>query len=459
MIDTMQLKAKDHFLAQFDRLEAQLAGRGLPWLRTLRKDAFARFEELGWPGPRHEDWRFTNVAPLAERAFETLADADTARVTTGKLEQAGVSYAPGFGTRLVCVNGHFAERFSASAGAPKDTFTTALSNALAARANNPLAPLVEPHLARHARFEDHPFVALNTAFFQDGGFLLIPPGTVLERPVYLIFATGPRQKPLATHPRNLVVVGKGSQVTLVEMYLGLGDNICFTNAVTEIVAGEGAVIDHYKLQQESPQAFHVAVTQVHQDRASVFRSHYIGLGGALVRNEVRATLDAEGCECTLNGLYLAGGTQHMDNHTVIDHARPHCASHELYKGILDGKARGVFNGKIFVRQDAQKTDAKQTNQTLLLSEDAVINTKPQLEIFADDVKCTHGATVGQLSADALFYLRSRGLGLSEARSLLTYAFANDIIERIQVEPLRRRLEEHLLAQQHLPPAMEGEEEP
>jgi Fe-S cluster assembly protein SufD len=456
MIDTMQLKDKDHFLAQFDRLEAKLAGRGLPWLRTLRKDAFARFEELGFPGPRNEDWRFTNVAPIAERAFETLADADTERVTTGKLEQVGVSYEPGLGTRLVFVNGHFAERFSASEGAPQGTYTTALSGALAARANNPLPALIEPYLGRYASFEDHPFVALNTAFFQDGGLVFIPPGTVLERPVYLIFATGPRQKPLATHPRNLVVVGKGSQVTLVEMYLGLGDNICFTNAVTEIVAGEGSNVDHYKLQEESPQALHVAVTQVYQERASVFRTHYVGLGGALVRNEVRALLDAEGCECTVNGLYLAGGTQHMDNHTVIDHAKPHCASHELYKGILDGKAHGVFNGKIFVRQDAQKTDAKQTNQTLLLSEDAVINTKPQLEIFADDVKCTHGATVGQLAAEAVFYLRSRGLGLHEARSLLTYAFANDIIERIKVEPLRRRLEDLLLARQHLPSGRDTE---
>jgi Fe-S cluster assembly protein SufD len=210
------------------------------------------------------------------------------------------------------------------------------------------------------------------------------------------------------------------------------------------------VVDHYKLQQESRAGFHVGSTHVHQGRASNFSTHYIGFGGALVRNEVRVLLGAEGCEATVNGLYQAGGTQHADNHTVIDHAKPHCASHELYKGILGGKARGVFNGKIFVRQDAQKTDAKQTNQTLLLSDDATINTKPQLEIYADDVKCTHGATVGQLQEDALFYLRARGLGLAEARALLTFAFANDVINRIKVAALRERLERLLLAAGHLP---------
>src|SRR5262249_35960865 len=232
-------------------------------------------------------------------------------------------------------------------------------------------------------------------------------------------------EPAVAHPRSLVVAGTSSQLTLVETYAGRDGEVYFTNAVTEVVAGENAVLDHYKVQRESRAAFHVATTQVRQARSSNFSSHFIGLGGGLVRNEVRALLDAEGCECTVNGLYVAGGRQHADNHTVIDHARPHCASHELYKGILDGHAHGVFNGKIFVREDAQKTDAKQTNQTLLLSDDAVINTKPQLEIYADDVKCTHGATVGQLDAESLFYLRARGIGLDEARSLLIFAFAND----------------------------------
>jgi Fe-S cluster assembly protein SufD len=244
-------------------------------------------------------------------------------------------------------------------------------------------------------------------------------------------------------------MGANSGLTLVETYAGPENSTYFTNAVTEVVLDDGAALDHYKVQREGRAAFHVATLQVHQDRASHFSSHFISLGGGLVRNEVNAVLDAEGCECTLNGLYLASARQHIDNHTVIDHAKPHCTSHELYKGILAGHARGVFNGKIFVRQDAQKTDAKQTNKTLLLSEDATINTKPQLEIYADDVKCTHGATVGQLDETALFYLRSRGIGLAAARGLLTYAFANDIISRVRVEPIRARLEESLMASQGL----------
>jgi Fe-S cluster assembly protein SufD len=272
---------------------------------------------------------------------------------------------------------------------------------------------------------------------------------ILETPIHLVFVTTAAGEGTVSHPRNLVVAGVGSQATVVESYLGLEEELYFTNAVSEIAAGERAVLDHYKVQHESREAFHVANLQVHQEQASKFSTHYLGFGGALVRNEVRAALEGEGCECTINGLYMAGDRQHLDNHTVIDHAKPHCASHELYKGILDGKAHGVFNGKIFVRQDAQKTDAKQTNKTLLLSDDAVINTKPQLEIYADDVKCTHGATVGQLDADAIFYLRSRGIGREAARSLLTFAFANDIISRVKVEPIRARLEQTLLAAQQL----------
>jgi Fe-S cluster assembly protein SufD len=240
-----------------------------------------------------------------------------------------------------------------------------------------------------------------------------------------------------------------SQVTVVEKFFGLPAPY-FTNAVTEIVLGENANLDHCKIQQEGDAASHLAATQVRQHRSSRFSSHFVSLGGNLVRNEIGVFLDGEGCETTLNGLYMASETQHVDNRTTIDHAKPHCVSHELYKGILDGKAHGVFNGKIYVHQDAQKTDAKQTNQTLLLSDDAVINTKPQLEIFADDVKCTHGATVGQLDDNAIFYLRSRGIDAEAARSLLTFAFANDIIGRIKVESIRAELEKQLLVAGRLP---------
>jgi Fe-S cluster assembly protein SufD len=291
----------------------------------------------------------------------------------------------------------------------------------------------------------------------DGAFVSVPKGVVLKQPLHLAFLASAGSKPAVAHPRSLILAGVNSQASIVESYIGAKGDVYFTNAVTELVADENAVIDHYKLQRESTEAFHVATMQVHLGRGSNVTSHSIALGGALVRNDVNAMLAAEGGECTLNGLYLAAGRQHIDNHTRIDHAMPHCASHELYKGILDGQAHGVFNGKIYVHPDAQKTDAKQTNKTLLLSPDAVINTKPQLEIYADDVKCTHGATIGQLADEALFYLRSRGIGRQEARNLLTFAFANDLVSRIKIEAIRNQLEGVLLADRHTPAVLGARE--
>jgi Fe-S cluster assembly protein SufD len=348
-------------------------------------------------------------------------------------------------SRLVFVDGHYAPALSALRPLPSGVIVANLAAVLDTHPH-----WAESYLARYADYQSHPFTALNTAFIKDGAFISIPKSKRIEEPIYLLFVTTKMAEGSVCHPRNLIVVGDNSQVTFVEGYFGLEEEVYFTNAVSEIAVGASAVVDHYKVLRESAEAFHVATTQLHQERGSNFSSHFISLAGSLIRNEVNAILDAEGCECTLNGLYLANGRQHVDNRTVIDHAKPHGTSHELYKGILGGNAHGVFNGKIFVRQDAQKTDAKQTNQTLLLSDDATINTKPQLEIFADDVKCTHGATVGQLQEEAIFYLRSRGIGHQEARSLLTYAFANDIISRIKVEPIRAHLEEILLTTQHLP---------
>jgi Fe-S cluster assembly protein SufD len=320
------------------------------------------------------------------------------------------------------------------------------------------AALVEPHLARHADWKHHPFIALNTAFLRDGVFVYVPPNAVIDEPLFLDFIAGRDGDNPVWHHRLLIILGENSQVALVERFSGQPGNTYLSNAVTEIVVGPGAHVDHYKVQREGDRAFHMAVMQVQIGRDAKFSSHAVTQGGQWVRNEINAVFEGVGGECTLNGLYQAGGEQLVDNHTFIDHAYPHCASHELYKGILDGKARGVFNGKIYVRQDAQKTDAKQTNQTLLLSDDATINTKPQLEIYADDVKCTHGATVGQLDAESIFYLRSRGVGLAEARSLLTYAFANDIVSRIKVATVREELERSLLQAHHLPAVDTGEED-
>jgi Fe-S cluster assembly protein SufD len=285
---------------------------------------------------------------------------------------------------------------------------------------------------------------------REGAFVHVRNGVVVEKPVHIIHVATAPDEPRMAFPRNLVVVGRSSQATVVESHIGLEGQVYFTDAVTEIAAGENAAVDHYKVLRDSSQAFHLANTQVQQGRSSNVSSHYIALSGGLVRNESRTVFTGQNGECTFNGLYLGRGKQHLDNFTVIDHAQPHCTSHELYRGVLDDRVKGVFNGKIFVRPDAQKTDAKQTNQVLLLSDDATINTKPQLEILADDVKCTHGATIGQLDENALFYLRSRGVGLEQARRLLIYAFANDIIQRIKVDAIRAQLEDVLLTRQHLP---------
>jgi Fe-S cluster assembly protein SufD len=416
---TEVLEQTNHYLSDFERLEKDGAA---PAVQRLRKAAVARFAELGFPGPRDEEWRFTPVAPLAKVPFRQ---------------------APPYG-----------HGSSGSGPLPEGVIITSLAVALAK-----YPQLVEPHLGRYADYKRHVFVALNTAFLRDGVFVYVPAGRVVEGPILLdaLVAAYDEEAPYAWHRRCLVVLGANAQATVVEQFNGPPGLTYLTNAVTEIVVGENASLDHCKVQEEGDAAFHMALTQVQLARSARFSSHAIALGGAWVRNEVNAVFAGEGGECTLNGLYRGAGRQLVDNHTFIDHALPHCASHELYKGILDGQSRGVFNGKILVRQDAQKTDAKQTNQTLLLSDDATINTKPQLEIYADDVKCTHGATVGQLDAEQTFYLRSRGVGLKEARALLTFAFANDIIERIKVASVRERLGQEFLAARGLPPEDRDEE--
>jgi Fe-S cluster assembly protein SufD len=439
------------YLAQFAELEKRLAGHGPASLLPLRREAIARFAELGFPTTRDEEWKYTSVAPLTRTVFQParreLGAASPERLPFGQITRC----------RLVFVNGWLAPQLStleaggrseATQGAthlPRGVTVRSLADAL----ENEFG-CVEAHLARGAQYRDHAFVALNTALMEDGAFVRIARGAVVEEPIHLLFLGTAGDTPSVSHPRVLIVAEENSQATVLETYAcvdnGAGTQPYWTNAVTEIVAAENAVLDHYKTQRESETAFHVATMWVRQARSSNFSSHSISLGGALVRNDITAVLGGPGIESTLNGLYVVGGRQHVDNHTAIDHAHPHCNSHELYKGILDGHATGVFNGKIFVREDAQKTDAKQTNQNLLLSRDAVIDTKPQLEIFADDVRCTHGATVGQLDADALFYLRSRGIGEAEARGLLTYAFASDILGRIKVPPLRSALEELLFSQ-------------
>lgn len=439
----------DVYLSSFLKLEKQLPGSGRSWIDQIRKAGIHSFAELGFPSTHHEEWKYTNVAPVADIQFQLAPCEFTESIAEklGRVAFADLEYG-----RLVFVNGHYCRELSSPEMLPKGVKAGSLAAALEGK-----APSLEEHLARYAGYKDRAFVALNTAFINDGAFIEIPKGLVLEKPIHLLFVSTGNGQPTVSHPRNLILVGRESQAILIEGYVGLGKEVTFTNAVTEIVAGEGAVLDYNKLQQESERSFHIANVQVQQDRSSSVTTCSISFGGALVREEVNAVLGGEGAEAMLNGLYVTTGQQHVDNHTRIDHAKPHCNSRELYKGILDGKSTGVFNGKIIVRKDAQKTDAKQSNKNLLLSQDAVINTKPQLEIYADDVKCTHGATIGQLDPEAIFYLRSRGIGLEAARNLLTRAFGSDIIGRIKVGPIRDRLEDALLAR--LSKAWRAEETP
>jgi Fe-S cluster assembly protein SufD len=392
-------------------------------LRLVREAAFARFGKLGLPTTQDEEWKYTSLAPLAQHQFEPATETKFREIDRWTLGDGGI--------RLVFVNGRHRPDLSSHAASAGGAFIGSLAATLIHRPE-----LVEREVARYADYHRDSLTALNTAFIQDGAFIHLPAGAVVQAPIHLLYVSTAPGKPTLSQPRNLIVAGANSQAIVVETYAGLADEVYFTNAVTEVVLGENARLDHYKLQEESARAFHVALTQVHHGRDSRFTSHSVALGAALARNEVRSLFASEGGECTLNGLYMATGKQHLDNRTLIDHKSPRCTSREMYKGVLDGQSRGVFSGRVLVRQDAQKTDARQTNKNLLLSDDAVVDTKPQLEIFADDVKCAHGAAVGQLDEDALFYLRSRGLDREAARSLLTYAFASEMVNLVPLGPLR-----------------------
>jgi len=402
------------------------------WLWPLRQAGMARFAELGFPTLQDEDWRFTNVAPIARLPFKPMlaAGADPAESVLKDYVFAGLA-----GPRLVFVNGHFNSKLSSVRDLPAGVKIASLASVLASD-----SAIIEKQLNRCARMDDSAFAALNQAFFLDGGFIHIPAGKIIEEPVQLIFISTARQNGDTIHPRNLIVAGADSKATVIESYLSAGSVAYFTNAVTEIIAGDNVALEHVKFQDEAADAFHVATIAGELGRASNVNVHSFALGAKLSRNNIRARLAGEGLECILNGLYLTRDEQLADHHMVVEHAQPQCASHEYFNGILDDKSRGVFHGRIYVHPVAQKTDAKQTNKNLLLSDDATADTKPQLEIYADDVKCTHGATVGQLNEESIFYLRSRGIPEPTARRMLIHAFAGEIIERVKCGPVREQLD-------------------
>jgi Fe-S cluster assembly protein SufD len=428
-----QQNITDWYQSEFKLFEQRINGGSTNPVHQLRRKAIDRFVKTGFPTTRDEDWRFTNTAPLARTNF-VAADPGTMQGVT--LDEVAKYLLPNTeGLRCVFVDGVYSPKLSSLGALPDGVTLLSLKEAI--RRQDPVALA---HLGRLATTEDSAFTALQSAFLQDGLFMHVTDGTVLEKPIHAVFFATRAQHPQAIHPRLLVVTGNRTRVSLVESYGGSADARYFTNVVSEVSIGEGAFFYNDILQVESPGAFHVASRYMTQGGKSTMVANTITLGGGWVRNTVQTKFTGEEAECTLNGLALASGEQLVDNHTVIDHATPRCGSHELYKSILDGKAHGVFNGKIFVRQDAQKTDARQTNKTLLLSDEATIDTKPQLEIFADDVKCTHGATVGQLDEDQVFYLRARGIDLQSARDILTFAFAADVVDRVHIPALRDILE-------------------
>jgi Fe-S cluster assembly protein SufD len=426
--------AVDHYLAEFSARGAELPGNGLDWLDQSRSCALDAFANAGFPTPRHEDWKYTRVNAIEKRDFTfsrqngiDVQARDVERFHLGELECE----------QLVFVDGRYVDALSRRNVVESGARITTLESAM-----NASSQLLESHLGHYAVITGQPFSALNTAFMADGAVIHVKNRGADQQPIHLLFIA--TREGVVSHPRILVVAEAGSQTAVVESYGSLCDGCYFTNALTEIALMEEAQVDHYKLQNESTKAFHVATLQVHQDRDSRFASHSISFGGQLVRNDINVVLDAEGAACRLNGLFMVGGRQHVDYHTRVDHAKANASSEEVYKGILDGRSRGVFNGRVKVHPHAQKTDAHQSNDNLLLSRDAEIDTKPELEIYADDVKCSHGATVGQLDEQSLFYLRSRGIGEDQARGLLTYGFARDILDRVDLAPLRHKLTEDLL---------------
>lgn len=428
---------KNSFREAFQVLQERQTFDSPPWLGRLRENALEQFEEVGFPTTKDEEWKYTNVAPIARTGFTPLL----AEETSVAADFADFGIPETRESQLVFVNGRLRADLSSLSSLPSEVIVLDLSQAIADRRYSEVA---REHLARHADVVQNGFTALNTAFVVHGAFVYIPKGVTVDVPLELLFISDPLQPNQLASPRVLVIAEENSNATLVESYAGTDDNVYLTNAVVEIALRDGARLEHYKVQREGAKAFHIATTAVDLGTDSSYNTTTITLGAQLSRHDIHVTMDHEGAECWVDGLYLVTSSQHTDTHSVIDHRKPHCTSHQLYKGILDGKSRAVFNGKIFVRHDAQKTDAMQTNKNLLLSNEARVDTKPQLEILADDVKCAHGAAVGQIEEDELFYLETRGIHPDLARNLLTYGFAEEVISKIKIESIRLQLDEAVL---------------
>ncbi len=432
-------KAVGNFVADFDAFASLASAQESEWVGALRRQGIARFENTGLPTVRDEDWKYTNLQPLGRIEFQPVSwtrAESRSRTEGGDLDWEALTSRLA-GTRLLFVDGCFCPEHSSVGDLPSGVKVVSLRDSLASD------PEVKRRLSTCAGVEKRSTVALNTAYMQDGVFVHVPRGVKVPEPIHTVFVATGGSSPTAQYPRNLIVAETDAHLTFVEEYVGLESGSALTNPVTEFFAAESATVDHYRIVCETAGSYHLGSVAAVQSHGSKFSSLSVCLGGGLVRNNVDVVLSAEEAECTLNGLVVARENEHVDNQTRIVHAQPNCRSWEVYKNILCDRATGVFNGKIYVAQDAQKTDAKQSNQSLLLSRSAVMNSKPELEIYADDVKCTHGATVGELDREAVFYLRSRGLSRASAEALLTYAFAADVLSTVTVEDLRGALEKRL----------------
>jgi len=418
----------------FDVFERSLNGEKSNGFHKVRKEALVRFNELSLPTLKDEEWRYTNISSLFKYNFNVVTEQK--KVSDELIKK--LLFDEMEAHHLVFVNGQFSAENSKLFDLPKGVIVGNILDAMKSDSE-----LIKKHFGKYAVDQNQVFTALSTAFTKDGAFIYVPDGKVIEKPIHIIFVTSANVDKILTQPRNLFVAGKNSQVTIIEHYASETDDIYFTNSITEIVAEENAVVDHIKLQEESTEAFHISRMEIDQERSSNFSSHLISRGGKISRNDFNSRFNGEGSECTLNGLFILEDNQLFDAHTMIDHAKPHCNSHEHYKGILDDKSSGVFNGKVMVREDAQKTNAFQENNNILLSDQAIVNTKPQLEIFADDVKCSHGATIGQLNDEAMFYLKARGIGDEAAKAMLIHAFAVDVITSIKSEFVKDYVEDFL----------------
>lgn len=433
--------AKDESFAGAFREAVRQKSNESSWLQMLRRRSLERFESAGFPTVDQEEWKYTNVAPIAKAELNPIVTANELDITRESL--ASFAYEEARGSRLVFVNGIFREKLSDTSSLPGGVTAVSLDEL----ANDD--GLVRDVFAREAESAASGFIALNAALFTGGLLLTIPRDTSIAIPIHLLFiAEGHGAETPTISPRVIVDAGENCEATIIESFVGATESAYLTNSVVDFDLKSGARVRHYRVQGESNSGFHIGTTRAELGAQASYEITSINLGAALSRHDVKVTMDHEGAACAVDGLYMIEGAQHHDTHSLIDHRQPHCTSRQLYKGILDGKSRAVFNGKVFVRHGAQQTDAQQTNKNLLLSSEAQVDTKPQLEIYADDVKCTHGAAIGQLEDEELFYLESRGINPALAKNMLTYGFAEEVIEKIKIDSIKRELDEAVLNRLH-----------